>query len=318
MIKIGLLSNRGSRQNKRGLSEIDAAAQASGIIHRPLSDMADLGQALTDFADRGVGVVAVNGGDGTVQAVLTDLLERRPFAKLPALALLRGGTTNMTAADVGLHGRPARALARLARSAEQRELDRCLVKRHALRLQNVPGFPPQRGMFFGASGIYRAIEYCHAKIHPLRARADWAAGLTLLGLFFGRAFGGDGSDVFSGETVTVSIDNGPACTGERLLVLATTLDRLVLGSRPYWNLHGGPVRFTAVGHPPKRLLRWAPWIMYGGNERKLPPDGYTSRAAHQVHLELEGRFTLDGQLFDPPADGPLVITAPEPVDFVQC
>jgi hypothetical protein len=44
MIKIGLLSNRGSRQNKRGLSEIDAAAQASGIIHRPLSDMADLGQ----------------------------------------------------------------------------------------------------------------------------------------------------------------------------------------------------------------------------------------------------------------------------------
>jgi hypothetical protein len=318
MTKIGLLSNRGSRQNKRGLSEIDAAAQASGVIHRQLSDMADLGRVLTDFADRGVEVVAVNGGDGTVQAVLTDLLERRPFAKPPALALLSGGTTNMTAADVGLHGRPAQALARLVRSAEQRKLGRCLVKRHALRLQNVPGFPPQRGMFFGASGIYRAIEYCHAKVHPLQARADWAAGLTLLGLFFGRVFGGDASHVFTGETVTVSFDNGPACTGERLLVLATTLDRLLLGSRPYWNQHGGPVRFTALADPPKRLLRWAPRVMYGGNERKLPADGYMSRAAHQVHLELEGRFTLDGQLFDPPTDGPLVITAPEPVDFVRC
>src|SRR3546814_1330268 len=61
----------------------------------------DLG-ILDSFAADGVDVVAVAGGDGTVQAVLTALYGRRPFRRPPLLAVLPRGTTNMTAADIGL------------------------------------------------------------------------------------------------------------------------------------------------------------------------------------------------------------------------
>lgn len=318
MTKIGLVSNPHSQQNKRGLSEIDAAAGRAGIVHRRLSDMDELRDALTDLAEQDVEVLAVNGGDGTVQAVLTELLEQRPFANIPTLALLPRGMTNMTAADVGLRGRPDRALARLANLARSGRLESCLTRRSVLRLENIPGFPPQRGMFFGAGAIYRAIEYCRAEVHPLRVEADWAAGLTLLRLLSGLLLRRGGNDVVTGDRVAASFDDGPGSAGLQLFVLATTLDRLVLGSKPYWNQNAGPVRYTALSYPPIGLVRWAPRVMYGGNDRKLPSEGYMSRGAQRVNLEMGGPFTLDGQSFDAPVDKPLVLTAPEVVDFVRC
>ena len=50
------------------------------------------------------GVLAINGGDGTVAAILGALLESKPFVTPPLIALLPGGTANMSAGDVGLRG----------------------------------------------------------------------------------------------------------------------------------------------------------------------------------------------------------------------
>ena len=66
---------------------------------------------------------------------MTELLERRPFAELPLLALLSGGMTNMTANDVGLRGRPARALARLIAEARQGTLAGRRIERTVDQIQ---------------------------------------------------------------------------------------------------------------------------------------------------------------------------------------
>jgi len=259
----------------------------------------------------------VNGGDGTLQAVLTTLLEDRPFERLPLLAVLPRGMTNMSACDVGLSGRPHQALAKLADLSRRRGLASCIASRQVLRLENIPNSPVQRGMFFGAGGICRAIEYCRAKVHPWRVEADWAAGLTLIGLLASWRLHGGRSDVISGETVHLSLDNGPETSAELLLALATTLDRLVMRSRPFWHHEGEPVRYTAIAYPPAHLLASARQVLYGGNERDLPASSYTSRGAHAIRLRFDGRFTLDGQMFDASADEPLVITAPDRLDFVR-
>ncbi len=316
-MKVGLISNPLSQQNRRNLSGIAAAAEAAGMAHRRLADMSELAGHLDDFARREIGLVVVNGGDGTVQAVLTELLERRPFAELPVLALLPRGMTNMTAADAGLRGRPQGAIARLARLVKRGGVGSHLTRRQVLRLENLPGHPPQRGMFFGTGAICQAIEYCQSRVHPWRVEANWAAGVTLAGLLAGWLLRGTKGGPVSGHLIGVSLDGGPVETGDRLLVLATTLDRLVLYSRPFWGEEDGPLRYTALSHPPRHILRHALGVLYGGPRRRLPPEGYFSRNAWRVSLELDGPFTLDGQPFQPPTDAPLVLTAPDAVDFVR-
>ncbi|RPJ69302.1 MAG: hypothetical protein EHM15_13075, partial [Desulfobacteraceae bacterium] len=121
--RLGLISNPLSGANKRrGLAELHRLlACHPGMPHVEVRTAADVSSALRELARAEVDLVAVNSGDGTVQAVLTSLFVERPFPSLPLLALLAGGTTNMTALDLGLRGSVAGGLRRLihwARSGE--------------------------------------------------------------------------------------------------------------------------------------------------------------------------------------------------------
>ena len=69
--------------------------------------------AIRDFARQGVDLVVVNGGDGTIHAVLTALFTTEWPDHVPFLALLRAGTTSMIARDVGLPGSRLQGLSRL-------------------------------------------------------------------------------------------------------------------------------------------------------------------------------------------------------------
>ena len=97
----------------------------------------------------------------------------------------------------------------------------------------------------------------------------------------------------------------------------TTLDRLVLNSRPFWNDESGDFRLTSIGYPPQKLLRNAWRILYGGKDRQLDPAHYFSCGARQVSLKMQCPFTLDGQLFDPHPDLPLILSAEAEADFVR-
>src|SRR3546814_15039037 len=63
--------------------------------------------------------------------------------------------------------------------------------------------------------------------------------------------------IFYGDRVGMTFDDGRVETMDALLVLTTTLERLVLGSRPFWGGAGGALPFTAIAYPPDGLLRHA-------------------------------------------------------------
>lgn len=315
----GLVSNPLSQQNKQGMDRLEAVAgDFPGLHHERLGTIKDLPAALDRLSAAGVDLLIINGGDGTVQAAMTEVLERRPWGDTPPVfALIQGGMTNMTAVDVGLRGRPAKALAQLRARLAENTLELALRRRRILRLEGALDTAPQRGMFFGAAAIYQAIQLCRRKVHPLNIEADWAAGLTLARLMAGWVFGGKSREAIRGETITTAVNGGPAETRRELLAIATTLDRLVVGSRPFWNQQGEPLRYTAICHPPQSLLRHSLKVLYGGNERRLPADCYRSYGAEVLELTLEGPFTLDGQFHEPDPQRPLRLSAPDHLDFVR-
>jgi hypothetical protein len=319
MTRLGVLSNPGSRKNKRGLDDLRALLDGvPGARHVVLETIGQVPGILAGFARDGVEVVAVAGGDGTVQAVLTEYYGRRSISEVPKLAVVPRGTTNMIAADVGLKKRGIEGLRRIL-AATPDELEAACVTRRILRVGNALNQEAQCGMFFGGAGICRAIEACRSKVHPMQLESDAAAAVTLAGLLGRWLLGRSREDdrIFYGDRVTLRIDDGEAVTTSSLIILAATLERLILGSRPFWGGGNGDLRFTEIVYPPERLLRYARRILYGGEDRQLPQTSYRSWSARRVELTMECPFTLDGEFFQPTPGRPLVLTAADEARFVR-
>jgi len=295
MILIGLISNRRSHGNG-GQPLLAAYAEAqSDVVFAAPDSLARFPDVLAEFARRGVDVVAVDGGDGTIRNVLTAL----PADYQPPLALLPSGKTNLVAHDVGSFGGGFNGLERLLASARSNFLDARLTERPTLEVQwrGQPG-RPLRGMLFGTGIFTEATRMgCasplteHQAVAATLARSLWE---TLRGTGVAQAM-----TVSAGEPC-------PYAEPLHFLVLATTLERLMLGLWPFPDRGDGPIHWLDVPAPPKGLLRalWGAWRGRMGPRVK----GGRTRA---LTLELADPFVVDGDLFDPGPQG--IVLRPGPV-----
>lgn len=318
-MKVAVIANPLSQRNKGGLDRLEAFVRdRADLLYHRLDDFSALPAVLSDWADSGVTTLALCGGDGTVQAALTELLEGQPFETLPLIAVLPAGMTNMIAADVGVKGRPHDSLARVLAILQDGDPAPNTHSRRLLRVDNIKDFTPQAGMFFGGSGIVRAILACRRHVHRLKFESELANGVTLAGLVLRWLLrGGRPDDVFHADAIAIGLDGAAPENRDCALVLASTLEKLTLNSRPFWNLGAGDFYFTTVDYPPPKLARSLLRLLGQGEDRKLPDPGYSSQGAKRVELTMECPFTLDGQLFRPQAGKPLVLTAPAVASFLR-
>lgn len=321
-LTLGVLINMHSRRNRKRPPDL-AGLRAGGAHVEAPADEADVEPALRRMAAAGVDLVAVHGGDGTVLSALTAILCQNAFPQPPILALLPGGTTNMTAADIGFAGPPA-TLARVAEIAANG--GGRLLQREALLLENAASAdgaaPPQAGMFFGAIGICRAIAFCRRHLHARGVVGGPAAWLTLGPLLL-KAMTSDKPDgVLAGAAarLTVRQADGAAETldGPWSVLMASSLRKLALGSRPFWGegASGHGVDVTCVRAPPFRLWRMI-WPLLFGKPGKRPPEPhYVSRRAGTIEIAYTGAVTLDGEMYAANAATPLRLSASPPVRFL--
>jgi hypothetical protein len=311
MIRVGLVTNpRSGRLRKRRLS----LAAGTDIVARTFEAGAVMGEILADLARHEVGLIAVDGGDGTLQAFLTALLTGPAFPSLPAVAVLPGGSTNMTAAALGAGPRRRATIRHLCHLAREGRLHHHLRHHPVLKVERGPDLPAERGLFLGVAGICGAIRLCAGRFHRRGLRGEWSNLMTLLAVL-GR-LGFRGTAGFGSETIGIAADGEAGECRPTTFALLTTLDRLVLGSRPFWGVGDRPIRLTAVADPAPGLARHA-WPLLRGRGQALPAGAYHSRGAHRVELALEHPFTIDGEFFAPLPDRPVVVTAGETVPFVR-
>ena len=82
-------------------------------------------------------------------------------------------------------------------------------------------------------------------------------------------------------------------------MLATTLEKLILRTRPFWAGRQGAIRATLIPYPATSLPRWLLPILYGSERRKSPP-GAVSFCAADLAIGSSNSFVLDGEFFDSP------------------
>jgi diacylglycerol kinase family enzyme len=314
-LQVGVLTNPRSGGNKKGLSEIRSIlAQWPDVLHHEEFTPAGMNEALADFARNGVELVIINGGDGTAHATLTAIGRGEIFAKPPLLALLCAGTTSMLPRDVGVPGSAASALSRILRWAKSTDKSLAVLPRPVLQVQQASKQPALFGMFFGAGAICQGIKLFHSGVNPMGWRGELMPGLTLLRMMLA-ILCRDHRKVPPLLTKT-SLNGQPPQERKDLFVLVSTLERLFLGMRPYWGTEDGPLYYTAVGTESKRLLRVLPSLARGRKNRYTAPEnGYFSHNLHEVQLEMDGGFTLDGELYSAEQEV-VTIRATDPVMFL--
>src|SRR4029450_9831705 len=119
--RIALLSNPKSTGNIAQLPRVRAfCAEHPDIFHYGVGHAHQVGDALKTIARVHPKILVINGGDGTVQAALTELYNGGHFDAdaPPPVAVLPSGKTNLIAMDLGVHGDPVEGLQRLLEIAQ--------------------------------------------------------------------------------------------------------------------------------------------------------------------------------------------------------
>ena len=284
------------------------------VIHRETRGSALAGEAIAEFADRDVDLLVVNGGDGTLQRALTEVLGQSPCWR-PRIAPLRSGRTNMVALDLGASRDPAAALRALVHEAREGGLEARHQRRPVLRLEKQGEDAPHYGLFFGAGVICRAIDLTHRSFPKGRAQGVFGSSLVTAALLM-RVLRGARDGVLQPDKVELRLDGRGEGAETYMLVIATTLHRLFLGLRPFWGEGPGRVRMTTLtagcsglGGSLPRLLRGLP--------PHRPTEGIESANVEEARLRLDCDISLDGELFGPRPDRLVRLTAPDTVDFLR-
>jgi hypothetical protein len=317
-VQIGLINNLRAGRNYKEVSRILGLLRSyPHVLHVETDEAGALPEAIDDLSRQRIDLLVVNGGDGTLQHALTELLVDRPFAKIPMIAPLAGGRTNSTALDIGASRNPVSGLKRVLDAAAAGTLDELLVDRPVMRVEFDRGRRVEYGMFFGAGMIRRAVSMVHDVFPNGKAQGSLGAGITMLALVTKAAFKPrDG--ILTPDKIQVTLDDRTVRQGEFYLTISSTLRRLFWGIEPFWGQQKGDLRFTSIASNAWRLGMAAPGILRGKpREFVTPENGYTSRNAGHAVLRMSCGFTVDGEIFDQQSDDVVRLSAGRPVSFIR-
>lgn len=314
---VAVLSNPLSTTNSLGMNKIrEITSNAPNVVHFELNGIESIDEALALFARANPSLLVINGGDGTVGAVLAALLYRNPFAVIPPIAVMPGGKTNMTAADLGYKGDPEKVLKGLLKAANEGRISDKLTLRNLIELDMNDGTAPRVGTFFGAAGIVKAIKWtrqnAYAKGIPNRL-AHVMAFLTIAAAFIGL---GPQKKIARSSPMEMNISGGGRMHGEYAIILATTLDTLVMGLKPYGFDGQGGLRFSAVESGAANMWR-SVRALFSGKWQKGSVDGLHVRRSNEITIEGGEPVTLDGEMFTPKPGVPMTLRGDKQLTFVR-
>ena len=325
MIQIALLSNPRSTGNKSLLPRVRSfCAHHPEIFHYEVERVDQIDAALRTIARIRPRVLVINGGDGTVQATLTELHHGGQFdGPPPPVAVLPNGKTNLIALDLGAAGDPIEALERVLHLAREEDLSDYIVTRELIALTHeengvTNGLKPVLGMFLGGAGLTEVMLYCRHKIYPL-GLPNWLSHvLTALALLISLVLGVRAKFLPDRPApVTVSLIRQGAIQGSFSLLMVTTLKKLLIGSSFGGDQPSGALQLMAIDQNPVALIR----ALVAGLLGRLGSgimNGVHIRRGDEIRIEGDrSSVILDGEIFSASAGGSIVLRPTDPLPFLR-
>ncbi|MFZ5705606.1 MAG: diacylglycerol/lipid kinase family protein [Pseudomonadota bacterium] len=320
MATVALLSNPRSTGNLSMLPRMRSfCASQSDIFHYEVESVDQIGEALRTIARVSPKVLVVNGGDGTVQAALTELYLGGHFdGSPPPVAVLPNGKTNLIALDLGAVGDPIAALRRVMEIARTGIEEHVVVRELIALSDGSDGSRPVLGMFLGGAGLADTILYCRNKIYPLGLPNGISHFLTAIAVLVTLILGIRTAFLPpAARPMKVSMMRAGQIQGRFSLLIVTTLHKLLLGSSTGGSTASGALQLMVVEQRPLPLLRALFAGIFGrvGRDRM---DGVHFEYGDEIQIEGErSSVILDGEIFQADAGKPIVLKTTPPVPFLR-
>lgn len=253
----------------------------------------DLDEAVFDGHD----LIIIEGGDGTLQKVLTHLMDHFGERPLPLVAVLPAGTTNMSCANFNRSRRYAGAVATLRGFLSGEPVE--TVSRPLVRVRYCER--TVHGFCFCLGIIVDAV----LRFSTVRTRHRWFDQLAMVGVV-GRALR---------RTHTAVRVEEKSGSQNVFAMVVTTLDRLIYGMKAHTpGNHPTGLHTTWIGGDAPDLWRRL-LALAKGDPRLFESPGFASGDVRELELRFPGPFVMDGEVFEHSEGGVHVSLSP-PVRFV--
>lgn len=319
--RIALLSNPKSTGNLAQLPRIrEYCADHPDLFHYEVEEASQIGEAMKIIARVRPKVLAINGGDGTVQAALTELYNGGHFGESPPpVAVLPSGKTNLIALDLGAKGDPIATLERLIELARTDDLAPYTVARELIALRR-PGTEdrPVIGMFLGGAGLAETMLYCREKIYPLGLPNSVAHAITALAAMAKQVLRIKASFLPpDSKPLSVSLSSQDDRLSGRFSVLAvTTLEKLLLSTN-FGTHREGTLKLLAIEAQADSVIG-AVFARILGKLGRAAVRGVHFQEAHEITIEGESsNLILDGETFCAEPGSPIHLRPAQPLSFVK-
>jgi hypothetical protein len=294
-------------------------AKNPDIFHYEVEEVGQVSRALEMIARVRPKVLVVNGGDGTVQAALTELYHGGHFKGTPPpVAVLPNGKTNLIALDLGAEGSPLKALENILQLA-QGDLTDHIVARELIALSGgSENARPVIGMFLGGAGLADTILYCRNKIYPLGLPNGISHFLTVIAVFVSAIFGLKADFLPpKSNAVRISLLRDGELSGRFSVLVVTTLEKLLMGGKAIEGESGGRLKLLAVDQRPLAMFRvvWASLIGLLGKKRY---GGVHIGEGDMIQIDGDNSsVVLDGEVFEARTNRPIILRSTPPVPFLK-
>ncbi len=323
--RIALLSNPKSTGNIAQLPRIrEYCADHPDVFHYEVEQASQIGEAMKVIARVRPKVLAINGGDGTVQAALTEIHNGGYFeGEPPPVAVLPSGKTNLIAIDLGARGDPIQTLERLIELARTDDLGPYTVPRELIALHGGAAADgvedrPVIGMFLGGAGLADTMLYCRERIYPLGLPNGIAHGITAFAMM-AKLFLRVKASFLPPDTepLQVSVAGKESMISGRFSVLAvSTLEKFLLSSEVR-SRGEGTLKMLAIEERPMSVLRGLA-ASIGGSLGRTQLRGVHFQEANEITIEGErSNVILDGETFRAEPGRPINLRPAQPLSFVM-
>lgn len=263
---------------------------------------AQLPEALAEFATRGIDLLVINGGDGTVRDVLT--CGQTIFGdNWPTIAVLPKGKTNALTVDLGIPDDWSLQDAIDALDHGGRVCRRPMTVSGTEVGGVANGVSRVAGFILGA-GAFATATRAGQSAHKLGAFDSMVVAVTAVWALLQSLFASRANPWRRGARMRIGLGTADAPMAHsghgdpamRQLLFASTLEQLPAGIRPFGALRAG-LKLVVVDQISRRTTALVPLVVMGKLRNGLRQRGIHQLTASQFTLSIDEQFILDGEAF---------------------
>ena len=305
---VGLVRNPRSHRNKGHHPDLEGRKDV--LLAEP-ETRTELEQALARFAEAGIGMLAISGGDGTVRDVLT---RGAPFFgdSWPLVAVLPQGKTNALALDIGVSRNWTldEAIAAAMRGS-------VIARRPIIISDAAAAIRDRWGFIFGA-GVFNAAIDAGQVAHRFGAFQSFAIGVTAIAGMTQALFGFGNSPwrhasrvVFTDAKTGVPLPHSHlGAPDTRYMAGFTTLRRFPLGVKLLAGIDdSASIGYFLIDAPRRRALSLVPVAAMGWHGPAVEKLGMHRGSGEAFNVSMDSGLILDGERF--PAGNFRISAGPE-------